>query len=146
MKNYELTCLISSELKSEEAEKTAGEISDFVQKEGGIIIKPATTDYKALGYTIKKQSACFLMTLELSLEPEKINALEEKIKKDQKILRHMITIKKPLTEKYKSRRSDKVFSDKKVSLEGEQKEQIKKSEKKVELKDIDEKLEEILKE
>lgn len=159
MKNYELTCLISPELKTDEAEKIAGEISEFLQKEGGLIIKSATADYKALGYIIKKQSACFLMSLDFSLEAEKIKILEEKIKKDQRILRHLITTKKPATEEYKNKRDKKVFTDKKIVSEEEQGKKISKSlydrdpsagrlgaEKKVELKDIDEKLEEILKE
>ena len=141
MKTYELTYIISPELKIEEAEGVASEISAFLQKEGGVVIKAENPNPKTLGYQIKKQGTGFQVSLEFNLEPEKVNALEEKIRKDSRILRFMLLVKEQ-TRKEKSKRRMKIIEEKPSPIKTSES----KTEKKVELKDIEEKLEEILKE
>jgi len=136
MKIYELVCLISPNLESEEAGALASEISAFLQKEGGLIIKAENPSPKTLSYRIKSQGAAFQVNMEFSLEPEKIKTIEDKIRKDQRILRYSLTVKKPVKEEPKRRVKPVAVEEKKEE----------KPEKKVELKDIEEKLEEILKE
>ncbi|MBU2539609.1 30S ribosomal protein S6 [Patescibacteria group bacterium] len=147
MKNYELSYLISPELNTEESEKLASEIIAFIQTSSGLIIKSGNPIPKTLGYRIKKQTSALWVNLEFSLEPEKLNAIEEKIKKESKILRHIIVVKNPpRREKEKrGRKTEPVLTEASAENNDATKEKIK-SEKKVELKDIDEKLEEILKE
>jgi len=141
MKSYELTYIISPELKTEEAEGLALEIISLIQKEGGIITKSDNPIPRTLSYQIKKQGSGFQVSLEFNLLPEKLNVLGEKIKKDSRVLRYLIVIKKPLQEKLRER--IRVAA---IKTEEPKEEKIKKTEKKVELKDIEEKLEEILKE
>lgn len=95
MKTYELTYIISSEITSEEAGVTAKEVSSFVESKEGAILKSENPVAKTLSYPIKKFGSGYFVVLEFSAEPEKIKELEEKLKKDDKILRHLIMIKRP---------------------------------------------------
>lgn len=156
MKQYELNYIISPELKIEEAEGLASEISALLQKEGGVIIKAESPAPKTLSYPIKKQGTGFQVGLEFNFEPEKLSILEEKIRKDLRILRYLMFVKKP-PRKEREKRTKKTGEEKpsfvpafaspshKASDE-QRKASEGKVEKKVELKDIEEKLEEILKE
>lgn len=148
MKNYELSYLISPELNTEEAEKLASGLIAFIQTESGLIIKSGNPIPKTLGYRIKKQGSALWVNLEFSLEPEKISSLEEKIKKESKILRHLIVVKNPpRREKEKrERKTESISAEIPIEKSDTMKEEKIKPEKKVDLKDIDEKLEEILKE
>ena len=149
MKTYELNYIISPELKIEEAEGLTSEISAFLQKEGGIVIKAEGPNPKTLGYQIKKQGTGFQVSLEFNFEPEKINTLEEKIRKDLRILRYLLLVKEPPRKEKNKRRGKTEEKPSAVKIE-EKSSSTKvfesKPEKKVELKDIEEKLEEILKE
>ncbi len=147
MKTYELNYLIPTETLTEEADKIKAEISDLIQKEGGKVIKSETTP-KTLAYQIKNHNSALWTILEFLLNPEKLSILEEKLKKEEKIFRYLLITKKPQkaeTSK-KTRRSLISQQEEMIGVLEKKKESVKKSEKKIELKDIDEKIEEMLKE
>ncbi|MEK7658473.1 MAG: 30S ribosomal protein S6 [Patescibacteria group bacterium] len=95
MKVYELTYIISSELTNEEAKLTKEEIDSFIQKEEGVILRSENPVAKTLSYPIKKQGSGFFVVLEFQIAPEKLSELKEKLENNSKILRHFIVIKKP---------------------------------------------------
>jgi len=132
MKNYELTYLISSDVSGEELKNLSEKIKSFVQKEKGAIKKTTEPSKKELGYEIKEKREAFLSILNFSLNPEKLENLEKKLKTENQILRYMI-LNKDL--------SKKTLSVKRTSPKLKTKES-----EKVELKEIDKKIEEILKE
>lgn len=136
MKNYELTYLISSELQEEEAKQLQGKIISFMQEDEGILVKENWPFRKKLAYPVKKQSQAYLAVLEFQLEPEKLANLEKKLKLENQILRYLMLFKPPVkkTEITSLTRKSIVITEK---LE---------KEKKVELKEIEKKLEEILNE
>ena len=148
MKNYELSYLIIPELKIEEAESVALDVKDFIQNQGGLISRSEGPNPKTLGYKIKGRMSALQVNLEFSLEPDKLKMVEEKIKKNPNILRHLATNKKLVKEEPKRKRMARAFSQQEPTLTktAEEKKTPEDHEKKVELKDIDEKLEEILKE
>ena len=122
---YQLAYLLSPELKKEEIEKIKKDLASFFEKEG-ILDKVEEPLKRTLFYPIKKKTEAFLGTIYFYLEPQKIKELEKELKKEEKILRYLIVSEK---------------APKKVKVEGK----IKKPEK-VELEEIEKKLEEILKE
>jgi len=141
MKNYELTYLVSTDVSGEELKNLSEKIKSFLQEEGAIkkITEPSK---KELGYQINDIGEAFLSILNFSLPPEKIADLEKKLKAESQILRYMI-LNKDLSEKpLRPRRINPKTITKKV---GESLSIESKSEK-VELKEIDKKIEEILKE
>ena len=151
MKTYELTYIISPEITSEEAEAKAKNIESFVQAQEGVILRQNNPAARTLSYPIKKHASGFMAVLEFQLEPEKLSELKEKIDKDGKIVRHMVIIKKPAKKRKERRTRVKPGPITEIKMQDsiakEEPSPVKpetKTEKKVELKDIEEKLEEIL--
>ncbi len=144
MKNYELSYLISPESSTEETEALNAGITSTIQKEGGLILKSEMPVSKFLGYTIKKQRSALWVNIEFSAEPEKIAVIDSYMKKETKILRYLLVIKKPKRQ-IKERRERKEQTPAPEITKEESVIKPEKFDKKVDLKDIDEKLDEILK-
>jgi small subunit ribosomal protein S6 len=132
MKLYELTYLISSEFSEEELENFQKKINSFIQEEGGILEKSENPIKRKLEYPIKKKGRAYLVTTKFRSEPEKLENLDKRMKKEPSLLRYMIFTKKE-PEKIKIPEIRPKTEIKKI-----------KKEKKVELEKIDEKLNEIL--
>lgn len=137
MKNYELTFLITPEISEEEAKAFSQKIVSLIQEEGGVLVGEANLLNKKLAYSIKKQTQAYLAVLFFQLEPQKLANLEKKLKAEKQILRYLILTKVPVKEKLvKAKRVPKLPISRKPTP--------KTKEKKVELKEIEKKLEEIL--
>lgn len=157
MQTYELTYILSPEITSEEAGNKAKEIESAIQMQAGIIVKQIVPVAKTLSYQIKKHASGFFGVLEFQMEPEKLLEIKSVIEKDKQIVRHMVLIKKPVKIK-KQRRSkrESLPTDELPSIEAkDKKSESKKTDEpatekahegkaKVELKDIEQQLEEIL--
>lgn len=122
MRYYELTCLISSELSLEEINSFQEKIISYVQEEKGILVK--------IDQPSKKKGDFTLFGLNFQLNPGGIEGLEKKLKADKQILRYFIITKKvPKAGKIAGK---PLRVPKKIQ------------EPKVELKEIEKKLDEIL--
>lgn len=130
MKLYEITYLISPDLSEEELRDFQEKIISFIQEQGGILGKTNSVTKKTLAYPIKKKEIAFFVNLDFQLQPEKIEILEKKLKKESKILRYLI-LRKELPKKVMIRPLKRP-------------KRILKTKPKVELKEIEKKLEEIL--
>jgi len=134
MKLYELTYLISPELSESELKSLNEKINSLIQKEKGVLSGVKMPMKKKLAYPIKKQREAFLINLSFYFQAEKLGSLEKELKSEKKILRYLI-LARPKSKIAKVRkRPAKVIP------------KIPAKEKKVELKEIEKKLEEILKE
>ena len=171
MKTYELSYIISSEITSEASEAKAREIESAIQSREGVILKQSNPVAKTLAFPVGKRASGFFGILEFQIEPEKLLEVKEIVAKDKKIVRHMLLIKEPLRIR-KARRVkpgtvvetepklESVFETKAevkpeaevkepapVEESGAEKEEkpVKEKDKdKVDLKDIDQQLDEIL--
>ncbi len=130
MTNYELTYLFSPDLNEGEINSLQEEIASFIQEKEGGVEKSAKPDKRELGYPIKKKRAAYLATLEFRFDPKEIKELEKKLKSKEQVLRFVILTKKAVKAKTVLRAI---------------KPKIKPKKEKAELKEIEEKLEEILK-
>ena len=136
MKHYELTYLISSDLLEEETKSFSEKVVLLIQEAEGIIKNKSIPLRGKLAYPIKKQEEAYLAVLNFQLNPEKLTDLEKKLKSEEQILRYLLLVKKPAREMKRFAR--KTTIEKPVSAQSQ--------EKKVELKEIEKKLEEILNE
>ncbi len=127
-KFYELTYIASPILEEKELEALKERIKSFISEQGGKIESELAPVKIKLGYPINKFEEGFLITLEFDYSPEKIEKLEQKIKEESGVLRHLII----------SKRKRLVRTPKET--------QKPKKPKKVELKELDKKLKEILEE
>jgi small subunit ribosomal protein S6 len=122
---YQLAYLLSPELKKEEIENIQNDLTSFLKKEG-VLDKVETPLKRTLFYPIKKKTEAFLGAIYFYLESEKVKDLDKKLKREEKILRYLIVSEK---------------APKKIKIE----KKVKKPEK-VELEEIEKKIEELLKE
>lgn len=128
MKNYQLTYLISPELKEEEVQTLFSAIESLVQEQEGILISNQKEKTVTLGYEIKKYKKALLSVLKFQMDPAKQKSFLAKIREKPEILRFLIETAKPISaEKKVAKRVKKITKKAKVELKG-----------------IEEKLEEIL--
>lgn len=133
MRFYELTSLFSSKLSEEEIKNLSEKITSFIREEGGILDKLSAPLRKKLAYPIKKEREAYLLSLEFYLDPQKLENLEKKLKEESEIIRFLLINKKVQKEMKKPQKL----------LETTPKIETPKEEK-VDIKEIEEKLEEIL--
>lgn len=168
MKTYELTYIVSPEITSEEAEAKGKEIESLITNREGTIVKQSNPVAKTFAHQVGKRASGFLGVLEFNIEPEKLVEFQEIMKKDGKIVRYMVIIKEAAEFKKERRTRTKpaiietikekiATSQDETSLAPSEREEkpidvadakptskIKKIKEKIELKDIEEELEEIL--
>ncbi len=148
MKNYQLTYLISPELSEEEAAKLSEQIVSFIQEREGTLDKSPQTIKKKLGQPIKNKTTAYSIVLNFHLKPEKIIEIEKNLKNEPGILRHLIS-KAPTQKIVKERELTAKFFKKAPATKLKSGEQftgpLPQERKKVGLKEIEKKLEEILK-
>lgn len=146
MKIYELTYIISPDITSEEAEAKAREIEALIKRSEGSVISQSNPTAKTLSYPIKSRASGFFGILEFQIEPEKLAEIKESVSKDGKITRHMMVVKNPVKIK-KGRRTRPAPSfqpDVKAEENNPPSAKASEGKEKVELKDIEQRLDEIL--
>jgi len=124
MKHYELTYLISPDLSEKEVFSFQEKIISLIQEVGGTLGEAKTPVRKKMVY---------LTTLNFHLDPEKLESLEKGLKSEGQVLRYIILTKK-VPKKIPKKELEIAIKPKKIV----------KPEAKVELKEIEKKLEEIL--
>ena len=137
MKVYKLAYLISPEVSEDDLKTLQEKINSLIQNEEGILDEVAVPTKRELAYPIKKQTMAYLVNLSFRLDPKGLENIEKKLKAEDKILRYSILIKPHI--KITLARSRKL--PKKVEVLPK-----KITKPKAELKEIEKKLEEILKE
>ena len=143
MRFYELTYLVTPDLSEEDLKTFSQKINDFIEQEKGVLGEETGPVRQKLGYPVKKKAEVFLVILNFSLSPENLENLEKKLKDENQILRYIILIKKPVEKMPEKVPVLKDLSEKeKTSEEGKRPSEPKK----IGLKEIDKKIEEILNE
>jgi len=144
MKLYELTYLISPDLSEEELKNFSKKISDFILTEGGTLDRTAAPIRKKLAYPIKERKETSLATLNFYLNPEELENFEKKLKSENQILRYMLLTKKISKKIIPEKIRRKPFEISEKPFAPYERKRVKPEDKKVELKEIDKKIEEIL--
>jgi len=123
-KDYELTLLLPFQDQDSKREEMLNTINNIIQNHKGKL-KDSVSPYEtSLGYSIKGQNKAFLTVISFSSEPEELIQIEKDLKERKEILRYFLN-KKNLKKVFRF----PVFKNKDSN--------------KVELKDIDKKIEEI---
>lgn len=124
IKDYELTCLVSAKIDEIERDSTIENINNLIKEKGGAVIKANPISEVILGYPIKEEEKARLVVFAFTCENQNLAGLKKEVEKDQNILRCLLKeglVKKTISPPRKRG----------------------KKEEKVELKDIDKKIEEI---
>lgn len=141
MRFYELTYLLSSEFSEGEIKKFLEEMVFFIKERGGILEGDPYRDKitkRKLPSPINKEKEAYLSSLNFYLQPLEIEKLKTKLDSEKRTLRYIILSKKVPKKEVKAPR---IFS----KIPRAEKE-TKVAPEKVDLKEIEKKLEEILNE
>jgi ribosomal protein S6 len=140
MKLYELTYLMPIDLSEEVIKSTQEKVSSFIVENQGTIYKIEEITKRRLGEETKKNNVANMATLSFYFAPEKLENLKKNLKTDANVMNNIIIYKEPRKRMQAPRRM------RPVTVIQEESKEIKTSEKpkKVEIKEIEKKLEEIL--
>lgn len=149
MHNYELLYIIPNQYTDEEAKKIKEKIDQMLKGFGGVINHEEDMGKKKLAYPIGQVAHGYYFLTEFELEDgRKLKEINNFLRLDKEILRAQIIVKKKLTaeeiEKNKKRAEAKAKFEAK-NEKAEIKPAKSSDSKKVDIKNLDEKLEEILK-
>lgn len=158
--HYEILFIIPNKFTDDEAKTVAGQVEKLITGEGGQITSSEYWGKKRLAYEIKHNAYGYYGLFEFDLESPLLAKVDQNLRLSTDILRHQIVIKKAKTEKEIAR--EKVIrakiDSKKAAEEKKSEEKAKvpflsstvskvkspENDKRVNLKDLDEKLEGIL--
>ncbi len=124
---YELTYLVSAKLEQKEVESIIQKVKDIIKKLEGKIYEELPFYKVRLGYPINKEEEAYLVSFDLFLPAQNVESLKKEVEQEKNILRHIIFKKKAPKEEAKISEEKKPQKPKKVELE-----------------ELDKKLEEIL--
>lgn len=93
MRDYELTVLLKPDLAEKELDKDVRLLADLLEKNGAKIKSKKDPAKKALAYAISKWTEAYYVYLEITLESDKVNKLDEKLRLEEKIVRFLLVRK-----------------------------------------------------
>ena len=153
MENYELLYIVSNQYTDEEAQKIKEKINELLKSNGAILGPEENLGKKKLAYPIGQVAHGYYFLNEFELEDgSKLIEINNDLRLDKEILRAQIVIKKKLTAKQieNARKHEAARSKMKEAAEKEitqvaAPQPVRSEHKKAATKNLDEKLEEILK-
>lgn len=143
--HYELLYLISNKFSEDELNPIIETVKKLIKNEGGNITLSEDWGKRYLAYPIKGFNHGYYNLIEFDIDGEKISKINRELTLKAEILRHQIVIKKVKTieEIEKDKKIAEKIAAKTISEEGMEKAKVKDMTK-VDLKDLDEKLDKIL--
>jgi small subunit ribosomal protein S6 len=145
MNNYELLYIVSNQYTDDEAKKIKERIDEVIKSFGGIIGSEEDMGKKKLAYPINQVAHGYYFLTEFELEDgPKLKDINNLLRLDKEILRAQIINKpKPTAKQLEKIRKQEAYRAK--TGKAEDKPIKPETEKKVDIKNLDEKLDEILK-
>jgi ribosomal protein S6 len=146
MKQYELTYLTPQELTEEEGKNLQDKLAGVITAKSGTVTEFQKAYKRRLAYPVQKRDVAYVNTVIFQLEPKDLETLNKELKEEAKILRSLTIIHKPSMRKEPTRvRLRRVAAAaENAKKEETEKAPAKKEKPKAELKEIEEKLDEIL--
>jgi len=137
MKLYRLVFLVSSKLELKKAKEVTLEIQNLIEKEQGEIKETKEILKTVLAYEIKKENSAYLGSIQFNYLSEKILDLEKILKENSSLLRFLI-IAVPKKKKIKAKKTRPLIKKTPAVNIGTKEEKIK-------LDEINQKIDQILK-
>lgn len=151
MKKYEINYFLPLESSEEEIQKTANQVETLIQTQDGLLVGERRMNKIKLAYRLRGRKEMAIITSQFQLEPAKINDLRQGLTKIKEIVRFMILANEPAPVKpLKPRRKPTLLKKEALPEPGQSQigtETLKEKpikEKKVELEQIEKKLNELL--
>lgn len=133
MREYDLTYLLDSSFEGNQLKQKKEEILSLIKELNGEIVEEKELEKRKLGYEIQQRKEALMGIVIFNMEQKKIKEFEQRMKKIEGVLRFLLMKKKRRKEKTQKPKTKIVPAEGKPAKE-----------KKVDLSQIDQKLEEIL--
>jgi small subunit ribosomal protein S6 len=155
-KHYEILFILPNKFTDDEAKKVSGQVEEKIAAGGGKVTHREYWGKKRLAYKIKGNAFGYYGLLEFDLEGINLAKVDQTLRLFAEVLRHQIVAKKPKSEEQLATEQKirvKIASKKAAEVRQQQEEKTKTAEaasaskttdKRAKLKDLDEKLEDIL--
>ena len=92
MRNYELVCIIQTDLDEAALNSVLDRLKGWVTESGGSVDKVDIWGKRKMAYQIRKQREGNYVLFNLSLDPQATRGLEQNIRYIETVLRHMLTL------------------------------------------------------
>jgi len=153
--HYEILFIVSNRFTEEEAKQSIAKVEKLITDNEGVISSNEYWGKKKLAYPINHETYGYYQLLEFDLDGKNLSKLDEKLRLDSEILRFMIVTKKVKSEtqiKKEQKIKEKIDSKKTAAAKekaektaaAEVKKPKKVTKEKVNMENLDEKLEGIL--
>ena len=93
MRDYELTILIKPELSEKDIDKEIKSLTSILEKAGAKILRKVDAAKKNLAYEVARFREAYYAYMELSLKPEDVSGVEQKLKLQDNIVRYLLVKK-----------------------------------------------------
>jgi len=93
MRKYEITYLVSDEVRENDLNKVTGAVAGFIGELGGKVDKEEIWGRRKLAYPIQKADFATYVTLNFELPSEKCPEFERDMHHDSSIIRHLVIVK-----------------------------------------------------
>ena len=147
MKNYELLYIVSNQYTEDELQTIKEKVNSILQKYGGVLGFSEFLGKKKLAYPIDKINHGYYVVAEFELEdPTMVKSINNDLKLDKEVLRAQIITKPKITpEEIERQKRQRARAAEDAKSKTEEKRVVKPKEvKKKEMKNLDDKLAEIL--
>ncbi len=145
--HYEMLYLISNKYSEDELAPIKEQINKVITDEGGKITHEEDWGKKKLAYLVKKFRHGYYSLIEFDIDKDKVKKIDRLFRMMNEILRQQIVRKRVFSEEEIAKEKEftaKIVAKTKIKTEKEEEKAKTEDKEKVDLKDLDEKLDKIL--
>jgi len=112
MNHYETVFILTPVLSDDQVKETVKKFEDFLTSKGGEIIWKEDWGLKKLAYQIQHKKTGFYHLMEFKLDPEAVKDLDVAFRRDERVMRHLITKLDKYAADWADKRREKIKENK----------------------------------
>ncbi len=90
MRDYELVMIVSPEVDDDAVPSTVERVQQFIAEQGGQVKEVTPWGRRKLAYAIDHHKEGSYVVAQLSLDPQRLQALDENLKLADDVIRHLV--------------------------------------------------------
>jgi len=90
LRDYELVIVVSPEVTDEAVPSTVERVQQFVAEQGGEVKEVTPWGRRRLAYPIERHREGSYVVAQLSLDPQRLRALDENLRLADDVIRHLL--------------------------------------------------------
>ncbi len=90
MRDYELVMIVSPEVEDEAVQSTVDRVQQFIAEQGGQVKEVTPWGRRRLAYAIERHLEGSYVVAQLSLDPQRLKALEENLELADDVIRLLV--------------------------------------------------------